>query len=112
MVRGGLFVLLSLTTNPQKHTERSDVIFQAMGANEVKISSIFTAIPVLTTQYNDVYFCNERQHQLRIKRMPASDDIMSWIHIYMDFRGAKVTQEDKHVLPRSGGACCALCPDF
>lgn len=26
--------------------------------------------------------------------------------------GTKVEQKDKYVLPRSGGACCALCPDF
>lgn len=36
----GLIVLLSLTTNPQKHTEKSDVIVPEMGANGVKISSI------------------------------------------------------------------------
>lgn len=37
MEGGGLFVLLSLTTNPQKHTDRSDVTAQEMGANGTEI---------------------------------------------------------------------------
>lgn len=43
MGSGGLFVLLSLMTNTQKYTEKSDVIVQEMGANGVKIQSTFTA---------------------------------------------------------------------
>lgn len=43
MGSGGLFVLLSMTTNQQKHTDESDVIVQEMSANRVKIRSAFTA---------------------------------------------------------------------
>lgn len=42
MGSGGLFVLLSMTTNQQKHTDESDVIVQEMSANRVKIRSAFT----------------------------------------------------------------------
>lgn len=42
MGSGGLFVLLSLTTNQQKHTDKSDVIVQEMSANRVKIRSVFS----------------------------------------------------------------------
>lgn len=56
MVRVGLFVLLRLTTNPQKHTEKSDVILQEMGAHEVKISRILGISKIDTPTKHDCWY--------------------------------------------------------
>lgn len=72
MGSGGLFVLLSLMTNTQQHTEKSDVIVQEMGANRVKISSIFTAYMYLDTVFLYLLF------KSNTKNVSPKLDIRQW----------------------------------